>query len=247
MQAPFWRRLLLALTGAALLAGCANGDFQEVRPTLVRDDIHNWVARDAIAGQHTFPSRYELTDDERALRDLAYPLIEPPYDRQQWYSVAGEYGVIGSGHRAFFDRAAYSNRLMGSRYRSPSARYAQLADDIRNDTARLPQFFETAGRVLDVDQKRRRSMALLRDLSRDERENALRRVRENAAIVALVRGKLAQRVTGYRFALERLVVVTPSPQAVTCEQALNQLQASIDRYRRPAPSWTRERSLASAR
>ncbi len=29
------------------------------------------------------------------LRDLAYPLIEPPYERQRWYSVLNEYGFRG--------------------------------------------------------------------------------------------------------------------------------------------------------
>ena len=133
-----WSRHLLAFAAVSVLAGCANGDFQEVRPTLVSDSIHDWVGNDAIAGKRTFPSRYELTDDERALRDLAYPLIQPPYDRHQWYSVAGEYGVIGGDHRAIFQREDYWNRLAGSRYRSPSARYAQLSDDIRNDSERLP-------------------------------------------------------------------------------------------------------------
>jgi hypothetical protein len=28
-------------------------------------------------------SKFDLTDDERALRDLGYPLIEAPYDRQR--------------------------------------------------------------------------------------------------------------------------------------------------------------------
>lgn len=243
----FWRRLIPALAAAALLSGCANGDFQEVRPSLVRDDIHDWIGRAAIAGTPTSPSRYELTDDERALRDYAYPLIEPPYDRHKWYSVAGEYGVIGFDHRTAFDRAAYSNHLMGSRYRSPSARYAQLADDIRNDVIRLPPFFETAARVLDIDRKRHKSMAYVGELSPAERENALSRIDENAAIVSLVRTRLAQRVAGYRFALERLVVFTPTPQAVDCEHALNHLQASIGRYRYPVPTWTREQSLAFAR
>ena len=110
----------------------------------MRDDIHDWVARDAIAGQPTWPSRFDLTDDERQLRDLAYPLIEPSYNRQQWYSVFGEYGIIGADHRATFDRTAYANRLLSSQFRSSSARYAQLSDDIRNDITRLPQFFETA-------------------------------------------------------------------------------------------------------
>jgi hypothetical protein len=238
---------MLVLASLTLLGGCANGDFQEVRPSLVRDDTHDWLALDAIAGKPAFPSHYPLTDDERALRDLGYPLIEQPYNRHKWYSIAEEYGTFGSDHRAIFDRAAYSNHLMGDRYRSPSARYARLSDDIHNDTVRLPAFFETATRVLEIDRKRRQSMAFIHDLSPFERDHALRRINENAAIVPLVREMLARRLVSYRFALERLVVVTPSQQAVECERALNRLAGSIARYRRPVPTWHREQSLASAR
>jgi len=246
---PVWRRHLFVLAAFSLLAGCATqGDFGEVQPRLVRADIHDWLSLDAIAGRPALPSSFELTDDERQLRDLSYPLIEPPYDRQQWYSVAGEYGVIGSNHRTEFDRSAYASRLMSSRYRSPSARYSQLTDDIRNDVTRLPQFFETAARVLDIDQKRRKSLAYISDMSPMERANALRRIRENGLLVSLVRAKLAQRVTGYRFALERLVIMTSSPQAVEVERSLNQLKDQLARYHnRSAPTWVREQSLAAAR
>lgn len=241
------RRPLFLLCALALLAGCtANGDFGEVRPTLVRDDIHDWLSYDAIAGRPTWPSRFELTDDERALRDLAYPLIEPPYDRQQWYSIAGEYGVIGADHRTGFDRAAYVNHLLSERFRSPTARYEKLIDDIRNDTTRLPQFFETAGRVIDIDQKRRRSLAYVSALSEGERKNALRRIQENALILAMVRTSLLQRASSYRYALERLVIMTPSPLAVEGERTLNRLQAEIARYRTHLPpTWQREPSLAA--
>jgi len=219
-----------------------------VRPSLVRDDIHDWLSLDTIAGWPTLPSSFELTDDERQIRDLSYPLIEPSYYRQQWYSAAGEYGVIGSDHRTGFDCSAYTNRLMSSRYRSPAARYSQLTDDICNDVTRLPQFFETAARVLDIDQKRRKSLACIFGLSQSEQVSALRRIRENALLVSLVRAKLAQRVTGYRFALERLVVMIPSPQAVEVERSLNQIKDQLARYHnRSAPTWVREQSLVAAR
>ena len=246
-RVPVWRRRVFAFAVLSLLGGCGNGDFGEVQPTLVRDDIHDWVARDAIAGKPTWPSSFDLTDDERELRDLAYPLIDPPYNRQQWYSVAGEYGVLGADHRTIFDRTAYASRLLSSRYRSPSARYSQLSDDIHNDTTRLPQFFETASRVLDIDQKRQKGLAFVSALSPAERRNAERRMIENASIVSLVRAKLEQRVSSYRFALERLVIKTPSPQVADVEHALNQLQAQITRYRRPAPTWVREQNLVTVR
>jgi hypothetical protein len=240
-------RRSFALAALLFLAGCVNHDFGQINPSLTSDSMHDWVSLDGIAGQHTLPSSFELTDDERLLRDLAYPLIEAPYNRQKWYSLASETGAIGGDHRAVFDRSAYAKNLLGSRYRSPSARYARLIDDIRNDTTNMPQFFETAGRVLDIDEKRRRSLSFIGDVAPNNRANAYRRIRENASIVALVRAKLAQHAAGYRFALERLVVITPSQQAVETERALNQMQATLARYRgRSAPTWVRERSLASS-
>jgi hypothetical protein len=236
-----WRQAL-ALTAFAFLAGCANYDFGEVHPVLVTDGIHDWIGRDSGGPNPVPPSRFEYTDDERALRDLAYPLIEPPYDRQQWYSVAGEYGLYranSADHRKYFER------LESIWHRSPSSRYSQLTDDIRNDITRLSQFFETAGRVIDIDQKRQKSLAYVTGLNKKERVNALRRIRENAHVIAIVRQSLTDRFASYRFALERLVIVTPSPQAVEAERSINLLQNHIARYQNFPPTWMRERSLAS--
>ncbi|HZT25781.1 MAG TPA: hypothetical protein VFA57_08785 [Pseudolabrys sp.] len=243
-----WRRHVLVLAALLLLAGCANGDFREVRPDLVTDGIHDWLDGEALADTNIPPSTFTLTDDERQLRDLAYPLIEQPYDRQQWYSVAGEYGVLRTDHRSAFDRTAYATHLLDSRYRSPASRYDRLIDDIRNDATRLPAFFETAARVLDIDQKRRKSLDYVSALSADERDQALRRIHSNAAIVDLVRRSLAHRLESYRFALERLVIVTPSQQAVDAERTLNHLQSEIAYYEtHKAPTWVREQSLSDAR
>lgn len=227
-------RLLRLTAGLSLLltAGCANGDFGEIKPTLVRDDIHDWIGP-AASGEPA--SLFALTDDERQLRDLAYPLVEPPYDRQKWYSIAGEYGQRDEIGRSF-DRTAYAARLQSSSYRSPSARYARLIDDIRNDSTRLPQFFETAARVLDIDGKRRKSLAYIREVGGEELANVTRRMNENAAIVAMVQRSLDRRVAAYQFALERLVIITPSPQAVDAELLLGRLRGVMTNYRKTAPA-----------
>ena len=235
------RRALVLLALAGSLAGCANSDFGQVNQTLVTDDIHGWLGRKAPP-KKAEPSHFEYTDDERALRDNAYPLIEPPYDRQQWYSVAGEYGLIKfnlADHHYYFDR------IMDECHRSTSAVYARLIDDIRNDVARLPQFFETAGRVIDIDQKRQKSLAYVPELSRRDEANALRRVRENAHVVEMVRWSLEDRVAAYQYVLERLVITTPMSQAVEVERLLNQLKGAIARYQALPPTWRREPSLAS--
>jgi hypothetical protein len=244
-QALVWRRRVMAFAVLALLGGCGttNGDFAEVRPTLVSDDIHDWVGPYASADE---ASKFALTDDERQLRDLAYPLIEAPYNRQKWYSIVGEYGIVRP-NRETFDRTLYATRLVASRHHSPAGRYTQLSEDVRNDMTRMPQFFETASRVLDIDAKRQKSLSYVSALSPAELNNARQRMQENESIVALVRTNLTQRAASYRFALERLVVMTPSPLAVDIERAINQMLADIARYRNPAPTWVREQNLVTVR
>ncbi|HEX5212848.1 MAG TPA: hypothetical protein VFW22_14075 [Pseudolabrys sp.] len=268
-RALSWRRHVLVAAMMSLLGGCGtpNHDFGEVRPTLVSDGIHDWIGPYASGAKKG--SRLDLTDDERQLRDLAYPLIDPPYDRQQWYSVAGEYGLYRPARRV--DCAAYATWLVTrdgpsplGRYdvktekwrheatvylsehdRSPASRYARLLDDVRNDTTQVPQFFETGTRVLDIDQKRKKGLGYVSGISPAERNDAELRIRENAAIVTMVRDTLMQRTACYRYALGRLVIASPYVQAVDIERAIDRLKADIERYRAPAPSWTRVPSLAS--
>jgi len=233
---------LAAVAALTLLTGCATGEFSEINPALTYAGIHDWIGRDT-GKPPVPPSTFEFTDDERALRDNAYPLIEPPMDRQRWYSVAGEYGLYHSNPA---DPQNYFNRLMADPHRSPSSQYARLIEDIRNDTTRLAQFFETAGRVIDIDQKRMKSLNYISGLGKLERQMVLRRVRENAHVLDLVRMSLSDRVAAYRFALERMVLVAPSPTAVEVERLLNVLQFQIARYQNLPPTWQREPSLAKS-
>jgi len=236
LRRPFCQSLIAA-AALFVLSGCGTPkyDFGEMRPSLASDQTHDWLGPRAAARAGVVPSAFELTDDERALRDLAFPLIEPPYDRQRWDIVLREYGAVGNYERGSFDRTAYAANLLSTQYRSPASRYARLTDDIRNDITRLPAFFETAARVADVDAKRRKSLTFISEMSAYERANALRRNRENALVLAWVRESIAQRIVSYRFALERLVIMTPSSEAAQVELTLNQLRAVDNRYRNGLP------------
>ena len=210
-----------------LLAGCAEGDFGRIRSSLVTDDMHAWIGAEAVGSVGGSRSHYGLTDDERELRDLAYPLIEPPFDRQRWYSILGEYG-LGRITNAPFDRTAYSAELMARPVRSANIRYARLLEDIRNDLTRTGPFFRTAARVADLDNKRAQSLPYVTDLSERERAGALNRIAENQLAIGWVQHSLRQRVDGYRYALEHLVIAYPSPLAVEAEQTLNRLRLEIE-------------------
>jgi hypothetical protein len=217
---------------AVVLAGCGttNGDFGRVRPTLVNDDTHTWLGSAAARSPATdLPWHHGLTDEERRLRDLAFPLIDPPYSRQRWYSVLGEHG-IGNRDWPYPDRSAYASRLFTTAYRSQTARYNRLIEDVRNDVMRLDPFFATARYVSDMDRKREQALAYVSALTAEERDNTLQRMAENRNIVLWVQGSLQERKESYKIALERMVIAAPSPVAVEAERALTLLQQRLNAY-----------------
>jgi hypothetical protein len=211
-----------------LFAGCANGDFGRIRTSLVKDDMHDWVGKEAPGRKNKPGSNFPLTDAERQLRDLAFPLIEPPYDRQRWYSVLEEYGLTGAAETPFPDRSAYANQLLSTPVRSHTARYSKLVEDIRNDVIRVDPFFAVARYVLDMDRKRKASLKeFAASNGRQSREEARARMAENVAVIRWVQKSLNARSASYQLALERLVVETPSPMAAEAERSITLLQTRI--------------------
>lgn len=217
----------------SLLGGCTNGDFGRVRQELVLDNVHDWVGTTAAQSGPGWFSQYPLSDDERMLRDLAYPLIEPPYERQRWYSVLNEYGISRIWHHDWskFDELAYTRALASRPFRSEAARYARLNDDIRNDSVRVQPFFQVAARVLNMDRKREKSLAFVEGVTPREQMNALARIDENALVISWVQWSLTARTLSYRLALERLAIAVPTPAVSEAERSLVNLQDVISRYR----------------
>jgi hypothetical protein len=224
------RGWLAAALALGLLCGCSgNGDFGRVKPSLVREDTHAWLGGDVSRRLVEPPWNHQLTDEERRLRDLAYPLIEPPYDRNKWLSVLSEYGRLGRDW-PYPDRAAYASKLFQTPYRSQTARYNKLIEDIRNDVTRMDPFFRVARYVADMDRKRDKSLAYVSNLTAEEHSNTVNRIRENEGIILWVQGSLNERAASYKLALERLVIAAPSPLAVEVERQITLLQQRIHTY-----------------
>lgn len=226
--------MLAALSILAIvdLSGCSStGDYGRLSDVPVTDDIHSWVGEEAAVRAGQPISADNLTDDERTLRDLAFPLIEPSYDRQRWDAVVYEYGTKKSFQRKLwgpFDQTAYYRHLQAELLRSTAARYNQLIDDIRNDIVRIEPFFMAARRIADLDRRREASLAQIGSLTPAERFNAQARVGENSLTIAWVRHSLDQRCAGYRFALEHLAAAEPEPIAAEADRAVTELQQRIE-------------------
>ena len=219
--------VLTLLLAGVTLGGCSGGDFGRTRQDLRNDDMHRWIGFEATGSIGMHASQFQLTDNERLLRDLAYPLIEPPHSRPAWRSVFGDYSPLPSPWRraTSFDRTAYGRQLIDEPHRSDASRYAQLVEDVRDDITRFEPFFATAIRVLDLDRKRNASLKLVSELSPRERDDAVARMEENTLIVQWVTQCLEQRISSYRWALERLVIQAPDNMAADADRLINELAA----------------------
>ena len=217
---------VLLLIGAAL-GGCSGGDFGRTRQDMRSDDMHRWLGAEATGSVGLKASQFQLTDNERQLRDYAYPLIEPPLSRPAWKSVWGDYQPLPSPWRqvVVFDRTAYGRNLIDEPHRSHTSRYAVLIDDVRNDITRFEPFYASAGRVIELDRKRNASLKLVSELSPRERADAVARMEENTLIVQWVQQCLEQRISSYRWALERLVIQAPNSIAADADRLIKELAA----------------------
>jgi hypothetical protein len=218
---------LTLLLAGMMLGACSGGDFGRTRQDFLNDDMHRWLGAEATSSVGLRPSQFQLTDNERQLRDLAYPLIEPPHSRPAWRSVFGDYQPLPSPWRQApaFDRTAYGRALIDEPHRSHSSRYANLIDDVRDDITRFEPFFATAVKVLDLDRKRNASLAHVSELSPRERDDAIARMQENTLIVQWVQQCLERRVSSYRWALERLVIQAPDGMAADADRLISELAA----------------------
>jgi hypothetical protein len=212
---------------SAALGGCSGGDFGRTRADFRNDDMHRWLGAEVTGSVGLYASSFQLTENERQLRDLAYPLIEPPHSRPAWKSVFGDYQPLPSPwrQRVIFDRTAYGRALIDEPHRSFSSRYSQLIDDVRDDITRFEPFFSSAIHVIELDRKRNASLKLVSELSPRERDDAIARMEENTLIVQWVQQCLEQRISSYRWALERLVIQTPDGMAADADRLIGELAA----------------------
>jgi hypothetical protein len=242
-QAPAIRATALpvaATLALLLLPACTSiGDLGRLQDAVVTDDIHAWVGQEAAVHAGAPVSLNNLTDDERTLRDLAFPLIEPPYDRQRWDAVVLEYGIKRSFRQALWtpDVPAYYAHLSGEFHRSSAARYNLLIDDMRNDIVRIEPFFEVARRVADIDRRREAALQHVTDVSVPERVSAQARIGENSLTMAWVYRSLLARCAGYRYALDHLVVGEPLPAAADADRILTGLAQQIASYKLMQPPY----------
>ena len=229
------RRLAVIAVLLLTAAGCAapTGDFGRPRAGVLNDNILPLVGETAAWARGEPVSAAPFTDDERQLRDLAYAIVMPPDNRQGFERMLAEWRRtrLAIEQKTMPNPADYADMLLMTSYRSSTARYRKLIDDIRADSTRPAPFFTIAARVAEMDDVREKAIAQMWHVAPSEREHASIRIAENRMIVDWVQQRFAHRYAGYQLALDRLVVATPAPAAIEAERSLAVLAARMAEYR----------------
>ena len=244
-------RLFAALSLIGLCGCASTADFGRLNDVLVTDDVHAWVGEEAATRAGRPISANNLTEAERTLRDLAFPLIEPPYDRLRWDAVVLEYGT----RRKFVDKlwlpdtSAYYLHLQNALLRTSAARYNTLIDDIRNDIDRISPFYQTARAVVELDRRRQSTLDLVQTLTPAERVNAEARIGENSLVIAWVKCRcssaapnIASRSNTSRSPNRKCLRATPTACCCNCSSSSPRPRSSSQARKSPAGSSRRSRS-----
>lgn len=170
---------------------------------------------------------FALTDEERDLRNIGWGLVRPP-DRD----VPGNAIFELSWWRALPEnwyanyRVSYSTALFSLPVASHETRYQRLIAQASLDTSRVPAFRLAAAKVGKADGARRAALGSVH-LDRSLGLLVERRIAENIGVIRSVCEALSSRLEAYRYALNRLVIETPSIRAVEAEAAIDALAWEI--------------------
>lgn len=209
--------VLLRLTLAGLVlsvAACGRptGDFGRARPSALHDDVLPAIGSVAATIREEPVSAFNLTDDERELRDRAWAFVRPPHVGDWWLEplVEGQRTRILPVLDPRFDPRRYYLFLRSDAYRSSDTRWRKVITDITADTLLVPPFCAIAARVRTTDAERLRVVDARPDIAPLGMTAAYARVEENNRQMSWVWRALAYRLTSYRHAIDSLQLETPS-------------------------------------
>ncbi len=222
---PYFPAHILSVTmlGIVLVACAESGDFGRPKDSMWNKTILPTAGNLIARAREEAVSSFDFTDDEQELRNRAWRFIMPAHERSYFDRIVANlaYTRILPPQYVETDPESYRRALHRGDYRSQVPRYQRLMEDIQADRALLMSFRGMAHRVQRGDDIRCRMLLKTPHVSSKDETNARDRIAENNAIIVWVRYQVPERVKSYRYVLERLVIETPSREAIQAERMLN--------------------------
>jgi hypothetical protein len=236
------------------LAGCytATGDFGRPVPGVFENSILPFAGTVSARARGEAASWYALTEDEKELRNRAWRFLNPEVDAPALAQMQDHFAFhkllpprspdVTLYHRTimggpqFGGDVGYSPGLrawtVGQPFQSLTSRYNRARDAITADHLLVPHFKLIASQVIQADHVRAKALHHIGQLTAEQRDEALRRICENANIIARVHWAFHDRAAQYRFSLEHLLVEGPEREAIPAERTLMAFEADIGRFRK---------------
>ncbi|PPD14961.1 MAG: hypothetical protein CTY25_09235 [Methylobacterium sp.] len=236
------------------LAGCyqTTGDFGRPQPGVWENSILPAAGYISATARGEPISLYALTEDEKELRNRAWNFLNPEADAPIVARIQDQFTYyqllppresdITLFHRTIMGgpqlsgAVGYSPTLRvltgGQSFVSLTSRYNRVRDVITADHALIPHFKLVASQVVQADHVRARSLGHVAHLTEEQRDQAIKRICENALIIARVHWAFHDRAAQYRYSLEHLLVEGPEREAIPAERTLMAFEADIGRFRK---------------
>lgn len=192
-------------------------------------------------------SYFNLTDEEKLLRQQARHLIAPPHARDWIHAIASRiqrYRITAPLDNRLNTNAYYAY-LRSDRFRSTAGRYGRLSADMAADAALIPPFFARASQVTASDTIRIEAVATFGPIG-DERfalqspllrpmttvqTAAYARVHENKELIDWADRAVVFRIESYRNAIERLAIEEPDARVGLADGELQRLELIFKKAR----------------
>lgn len=235
MAKKLTRTVILVLV-ACLLSACARpvGDLGRAKPGVLHDTILPTVGKlRALIFQEPV-SHFNQTDEEVKMHDMAWRFLVAPHSRDWFFNVVVEWQRtrLISGFDASETYNRYYTTLHWERYRSSRVRYNKVSSDIGADIATMPGVFRAICAVEEIDRQRAEAVRSLAIAGPREHKNVYARKHENQEYITWFVRAARYRYNSYSFALKRLLIETPHPEARELDRRLSSLAILVEQAER---------------
>lgn len=210
--------LVLGILGLAAVSACTRptGDFGRAEPSELHDNLLPGFGKALRYTTQQTVSTFNLTDDEKELRNRAWALIAPP-SSSDWIGITTtelrRTGILPEKY-LWIDPEKYYEVLRSEKYRSSETRYNRIVRDMESDRTLIAPYCEVARRVAAADKERRLALERRPAPTSDDVAGVYARLEENDDVTRWVLGMATIRLKAYRHAKNTLELETPSQEKI---------------------------------
>lgn len=211
---------IIAVLPAGPLHAQQLGDFGRLEPGVVNDELLPLVDPNRKGTNGRPLGGMNVTDEEIEMRDRVWRFLAAPYVKDWAWAYSAEIRPAKAGGGTDKQVGKYYRWLSEQRYASSHVRYNTISQHAGQDIATLPATFEAICTVIEIDRQRGVALEEIDGLDKQVQAKVGQRDRDNGEFIGRFILALNFRHNSYDYALDQLLVETPSSAAVEVDAVL---------------------------